>query len=193
MDGCGKDTHARRMKQWMEAEGRRVEMVSHPSGRRFGILSKRALEGAGHVPRALATLFYTLDVLVSVSQFNRSGDGTYIFVRYLLGTAYLPRRLAPVGYKLFRKLLPFPDVAIFIDIEPSVALRRIEVRDHKREMFETMEKLQSVREVAKALTVNEWIVIDNSEDGEAPFLVASKVLAREGFLKTRADVSPSGP
>lgn len=170
-----------------------MEMVSHPSSRRFGVLSKRSLEGSGHVPRALATLFYTLDVLASVAQFNRSSDGTYIFVRYLLGTAYLPRRLAPVGYKLFRKLLPFPDVAIFIDIEPSVALRRIEVRDHKREMFETMEKLQSVREVAKALTVNEWIVIDNSEDGEAPFLMASKVLTREGFLKTRADVSPSGP
>lgn len=190
LDGCGKDSHAKRMKQLMEAEGQRVVMVSHPSHRRFGVLSKRALEGSGNVSRALATIFYTLDVLGSVARFNRSGDGTYIFVRYLLGTAYLPRRLAPVGYKLLRRLLPFPDVAIFIDIEPSVALRRIERRDHKREMFETKEKLESVREVARALTVDEWVVIDNSEDGEAPFEKASEVLVSKGLLSMRATVTP---
>ncbi len=193
LDGCGKDTHANRMRQLMEADGQRVVMVSHPSDRLFGVLSKRALEGSGHVSRALATIFYTLDVLGSVARFNRSKDGTHIFVRYLLGTAYLPRRLAPVGYRLFRKLLPFPDIAIFIDIEPSVALRRIEQRDHKREMFETMEKLQSVREIAKALTMDEWVVVDNSEDGEGPFVKARDVLVESGLLDARAVVSPSTP
>lgn len=193
LDGCGKDTHANRMRQLLEADGQRVVMVSHPSDRLFGVLSKRALEGSGHVSRALATIFYTLDVLGSVARFNRSRDGTHIFVRYLLGTAYLPRRLAPVGYRLFRKLLPFPDIAIFIDIEPSVALRRIEQRDHKREMFETMEKLQSVREIAKALTMDEWVVVDNSEDGEGPFVKARDLLAQRGLLDARPVVSPSTP
>ena len=193
LDGCGKDTHANRMRQLMEADGQREVMVSHPSDRLFGVLSKRALEGSGHVSRALATIFYTLDVLGSVARFNRSRDGTHIFVRYLLGTAYLPRRLAPVGYRLFRKLLPFPDIAIFIDIEPSVALRRIEQRDHKREMFETMEKLQSVREIAKALTMDEWVVVDNSEDGEGPFVKAQFLLAQKGLLDARPVVSPSTP
>lgn len=193
LDGCGKDTHARRMKELMEADGQRVVIVSHPSNRLFGRASKRALEGSGHVPRALATLFYTVDVLGSVSRFNRAVDGTYIFVRYLLGTAYLPRRLAPAGYRLFRNLLPFPDLAVFIDIEPAVALRRIEKRDHKREMFETLEKLESIREVAKALTADEWFVIDNSEDGNAPLQKALEMLVCKGVIRERREVSPWNP
>ncbi len=191
LDGCGKDTHADAMKKLMEADGQDVTVISHPSNKRFGRLSKQALQGSGHVPRAMATIFYTMDVLGSVARFNRSREGTYIFVRYILGTAYLPRFLAPTGYRLFRRLLPFPDIAIFIDIDPSVALRRIETRDHKREMFETKEKLESVRKVARALTADEWVTIDNSEDGEGPFKRASEVLVSRGIVK--AQVTSSSP
>jgi dTMP kinase len=193
LDGCGKDTHARRIARLMAAEGVDVTIVSHPSGRWFGRLSKRALQSSGHAPRAIATLFYTLDVLVSVARYNRAREGTFVFVRYLLGTAYLPRRLVPAGYKFFRNLLPFPDLAIFIDIEPSVALRRIEARDHRREMFETREKLEAVRRVAKGLTSEEWTVIDNSEDGEAPFARLAEVLASRGLVGSATDVSPGAP
>lgn len=183
LDGCGKDTHARRIARLMEADGKSVSVISHPSERRFGRLSKRALQGSGHVPRALATLFYTLDVLASVGRYNRAADGTFVFVRYLLGTAYLPRRLAPLGYAFFRNLLPFPDLAIFIDIDPAVALRRIEARDHTREMFETKEKLEAIRHVARELTVHGWTVIDNSEDGEGPFRKLAEVLRSGGYVR----------
>ena len=193
LDGCGKDTHARRLAQLIEAEGQRVSVASHPSGGRLGRLAKRALQGSGHVPRALATAFYTMDVLRSVARYNRASEGTFIFVRYLLGTAYLPRRLAPAGYRLFRNLLPFPDLAVFIDIEPAVALRRIEARDHRHEMFETLEKLESVRGVAKRLTSDEWTVVDNSEDGEAPFDRLADVLVARGYLKRAGAPSPGPP
>ena len=193
LDGCGKDTHARRMAQLIEAEGQRVWVASHPSGGTLGRLAKRALQGSGHVPRALATVFYTMDVLRSVSRYNRASEGTFIFVRYLLGTAYLPRRLAPAGYRLFRNLLPFPDLGVFIDIEPFVALRRIEARDHRHEMFETLEKLESVRSVAKRLTSDEWTVVDNSEDGAGPFVKAQFLPAQKGLLDARPVVSPSTP
>ncbi len=183
LDGCGKDTHATRMKQLMEADGHRVLVMSHPSGRRFGRLSKKALEGSGHAARALASIFYTMDVLGSVARYNRMDEGTVIFVRYLLGTAYLPKRFAPAGYRVFRNLLPFPDLALFIDIDPVVALRRIEQRDHRREMFETREKLESVRQVAKNLTADEWVTIDNSEDGEGPFLELARVLRARAILQ----------
>jgi len=183
LDGCGKDTHAERIKQLIEADGHRVVVISHPSGRRFGRLSKKALQGSGHVPRALATIFYTMDVLGSVSRYNRTRDGTVVFVRYILGTAYLPKRLAPAGYRIFRNLLPFPDLAIFIDIDPAVALSRIELRDHRREMFETREKLESVRRITKDLTVDEWVTIDNSQDGEVPFAELARVLRAKGIIR----------
>jgi dTMP kinase len=177
LDGCGKDTHAERIRRHLEAEGEHVTVISHPSRRLFGRLSKRALEGSGPVARAFATLFFTADVLVSVTRLKRQSEGTVIFVRYLLGTAYLPERLASTGYKLFRKVLPFPDLALFIDIDPQVAKRRISLRGHRHEMFETEEKLSSVRKVAKSLVAEEWITIDNSEDGENPFIETERVLS----------------
>jgi dTMP kinase len=169
LDGCGKDTHARRIEMFLEQRGEHVTIVAHPSDRLLGRLSKRSLQGAGLSARLFATVFYIADVLVSVRALKRKSSGTVIFVRYLLGAAYLPERLTSTGYIFFRKLLPFPDLAFFIDIEPSVALRRIGARGHHPEMFETAEKLGQVRRMAKRLTAKEWITIDNSEDGQAPF------------------------
>ena len=166
----------------MEARGETVTIVSHPSRRLFGRLSKRSLEGSGAVARLSATLLFTADVLQSVRWLKTKGEGTVIFVRYLLGTAYLPRRLAPAGYRLFRNLLPFPDIAIFIDIDPQVAARRIASRGHRQEMFETLDKLSSVRRVARELVREEWVTIDNSEDGEAPFREVERILRERSLL-----------
>jgi len=182
LDGCGKDTHALRIKRLLETKGERVDIVSHPSKRLFGRLSKRFLEGEGNSARFLATVFFTADVLATVRRFKNRREGTTIFVRYLMGTAYLPRRLAPSGYTFFRRLLPFPDLALFIDIDPEVAIDRIERRDHKREMFETPEKLARVRDTATRLVSHEWEVVDNSQDGEQAFIEVEGILRKRGMI-----------
>lgn len=183
LDGCGKDTHASRIKTLLESEGKTVTIISHPSGRLFGRVSKRFLQESGPLARLFTTLFFTADVLVSVRGLKRANHRTTILVRYLLGTAYLPRVLAPMGYDVLRKVLPFPDIAIFIDIEPEVALKRIAGRGHAREMFETPEKLASVRMIAKSLVAKEWVTIDNSEEGEGPFKELEKVLRERSILR----------
>lgn len=175
LDGCGKDTHARRIASLLESKGEKVTIVSHPSDRRFGRISKKSLESSGKLARFWATVFYVLDVLVSVGKLRKQ-DGTVIFVRYLMGAAYLPKSLAPSGYKVFRNLLPFPDIAFFIDIAPRTAIQRIEARDHTREMFETEEKLVAVREVATSILSGDWVVVDNNRDGEEPFREVEAVL-----------------
>ena len=185
LDGCGKDTHAENIRRILEAEGDEVTIISHPSRRFLGRLSKRFLEGTGPVARFFATLFFTADVLMSVRWLKTRNTGTVIFVRYLLGTAYLPSRLAPYGYIFFRRLLPFPDLAFFIDIEPEVAARRIAARGHAPEMFETPYRLAAVRNVAKALTAKEWIVFDNSVDGEKPFREVEHILGE----RARRDIT----
>ncbi len=182
LDGSGKNTHASCIRDIMERNGEVVIIRSHPSMGRLGRASKSALQGEGHVARFLATIFYTLDVLVSVRWYNKRADCTVIFVRYILGTAYLPRRLAPYGYRLFRNMLPFPDLALFIDIDPEIAIRRIEERDHTREMFETKEKLDKVRRTVGRLIGDEWIVVDNSENGEAPFRRIEAILHERGLM-----------
>jgi len=167
-----------------------VTVISHPSKRMLGRLSKRSLEGSGPVARSFATLFFTLDVLMSVRWLKRQNGGTVIFVRYLLGTAYLPQRLAPVGYMIFRRVLPFPDIAFFIDIEPEVALRRIRSRGHTPEMFETRSRLEGVRQVAKRLVKDEWITIDNSIDGESPFKEVERILREKTARESGTTPSP---
>ncbi len=182
LDGCGKDAHADRIHQAIEASGQSVTLMRHPSDGLFGRISKRALQRSGLHAMLLAVAFYTLDVLCSVRRYNRSQEGVFIFVRYLLGTAYLPRGMARMAYAFFRRLLPFPDLAIFIDIEPSVAIRRIELRDHKREMFETEEKLLRIRAIAQELTGGSWVVVDNSTDGDEPFRTTLTVLSRKELI-----------
>ncbi|HIH00841.1 TPA: thymidylate kinase [Thermoplasmata archaeon] len=182
LDGCGKDTHAQRILGELASTGRRATMMKHPSQRFTGRLSKRALLKSGPVAAVFAAAFHTADVLVSVRAFRSHQEGDFVFVRYLLGTAYLPRVLAPSAYLFFRKLLPFPDLALFIDIEPSVALERIERRDQSREMFETREKLVKARDMARSLTKDEWVTIDNTKDGEGPFIEVKRVLCDKGLI-----------
>ena len=183
LDGCGKDTHAENIRRLLAAQGEKVSIISHPSKRFFGRLSKRSLELTGPGARVSATVFFTVDVLTSVRWFKRQTSGTVIFVRYLLGTAYLPRSLAPMGYAFFRRLLPSPEIAFFIDIEPDVAARRIAKRGHKPEMFESRQKLAEIRGVARSLASADWVTVDNSEDGERPFRDVEKVLRERSILR----------
>lgn len=176
LDGCGKDSHASVIRRLLEERGEEVALRTHPSTRTAGRLSKRFLQQTGTVPRLLATVFFTLDVLASVAWYKRQRHGTAIFVRYLLGTAYLPPTLADRGYLFFRRLLPFPDLPLFIDIQPEKAIERIEARDHRREMFETLSKLREVRLVALRIVDDEWRVVDNTEDGDGPFRVTERIV-----------------
>lgn len=182
LDGCGKDTHATRIREAIESSGKEVTIRRHPSDKLFGRMSKLAVQGSGPLAISVATAFYTMDVLSSVRVFNRSKDGIFVFVRYLLGTAYIPCGLADIAYEFFSKLLPFPNLALFIDIEPSIAIRRIELRDQKREMFETNEKLSRIRGVARRLTEKSWEVVDNSADGDEPFLNTLSLLSERRLI-----------
>ncbi len=182
LDGCGKDTHATNIRRLLEESGIEVTLVSHPSGRFFGRMSKRFLQGEGPLARLFATVFFIADVLQSVSGLSYRSRGTTIFVRYLLGTAYLPASLAPYGYVSFRNLLPKPDLALFIDVEPEIAARRIRARGHAPEMFETPERLTAVRKIALGLVADDWVTVDNSIDGEAPFKEVEKILRERSFL-----------
>lgn len=190
LDGSGKDSHSLRIQEALEQHGDTVIVLRHPSNRVFGRMSKRAMQKSGSAAMAVAAVFYTLDVLVSVREYKRLRSGRVVFVRYLLGTAYLPRRMAHRTYTLFRRLLPFPDLPLFIDVEPAVAIHRIEIRDHVREMFETEGQLSQIRAVALSIAKGEWIIVNNSEDGESPFEQVREILRSRGLISD-AHTEPS--
>ena len=107
-----------------------------------------------------------LDVLYSVLQYSWRDYDYIIFVRYLLGTAYLPSPMDKLAYHFFVTIVPKPEKLFFIDIKPEVAYERITKRTNKRfEMFEKQESLQKIREKGLELAIiGKWLIID----GEKP-------------------------
>jgi len=169
LDGSGKDTHAVLIKQRYEKMGERVVVRSHPeSDNFFGRMAKKALLGSSKLNKLKAAVFYMFDVLRSVRKFYRRGDiDTLIMVRYLIGTAYLPGRLAGIGYRFFLGFVPTSSYMFFLDAPPSLLMSRFRDREH-REMFENLDDLIRVREKALGL-VQDWYIIDGSGSVDETF------------------------
>jgi dTMP kinase len=166
LDGVGKDTHAQLIKKRYEERGERVVVRSHPESDNFyGRASKKALLSKGKVNQLKASLFYALDVLNSLRRYYRHPQSdTLIMVRYLMGTAYLPRRLAPIGYHFFEKFVPTSEYMFFLDATPERLVERIAQRSEV-EMFESLEALVKVR--GKALRLAEgWHIINTDRSME---------------------------
>lgn len=160
LDGSGKDTQANLIKEKYLQKGS-VILRSHPSDdNNYGINAKKALLGSGKYNKIKASTYYALDVIRSVRMYYGKAD-TVIFVRYLLGVAYLPFPLAKLFYKLFETILPTSQYMFFLDVKPEEALKRLKSRNDE-EMFENLDDLIKVREKALKLTV-EWHIINASD------------------------------
>ncbi len=162
LDGVGKDTHARLIKKRYEEKGEKVILRSHPeSDNFFGKKAKKALYGTGNINKLRASIYYMLDVLRSIRLYYRKKNcDTLIMVRYLVGTAYLPKRLAKIGYNFFYNFVPTSRYMIYLDASVEVLLKRVQKRDEE-EMFETLSELVKVRKKA-LLLVHDWNIIDTS-------------------------------
>ena len=176
LDGVGKDTQAQLIKTRYEKKEEKVVLRTHPStDNYFGKKAKEALLGKGKIKKLEASIFYMMDVLRSIRKYYRNKDiDTLIMVRYLVGTAYLPFRLAKIAYRFFENFVPISKYMFFLDASPEVMSKRIEERK-EREMFETLDELEKVRNKALYLVKN-WNIIDASGNIEDTFLRIEKVL-----------------
>jgi len=173
IDGSGKNTHAMTIKDYYERKGESVLILTHPSDRWAGRMTRRALRREGKIMQLLAGVFFVLDVLCSLSRRRiwRNYD-TVVMVRYLLATAYLPGRFAHFAYEFFRKLLPVPSRLLLVDTEPAIALERIRSRNQEMEIFETPSRLEEVRRRMLSIAGDGWRVLDNS----SPFKYSERQL-----------------
>ncbi len=161
LDGSGKDTQANLIHQKYILKGENVILRSHPSDdNHYGIKAKKALLGTGKLNKFKASLYYALDVIRSVKMYYNKAD-TVIFVRYLMGVAYLPFPVAKFLYIIFAFFLPASKYMFFIDVNPDVALKRLKKRDDT-EMFENLEDLIKVRKKALKLA-QKWNIINGNE------------------------------
>jgi dTMP kinase len=178
IDGSGKSTVAGWIADHYRDMGEKVLIRSHPSDSWLGKLSRRSLTAEGRLMRATATVFFILDVLDSLRRMRRwHGYDKVIFVRYVMATAYLPAGLYRKGYRFFSKILPIPPRLLLVDTTPECALRRIESREHEREMFENLDSLRKVRAKVLDLAREGWAVLDNSGSVESARSQLDKVLS----------------
>lgn len=180
LDGVGKDTQAQLIKKRYEDKGEKVVIRSHPeSDNFFGRKAKKALLGKGKINKTKAAIFYMFDVLRSVRKYYRNKEiDTLIMVRYLVGTAYLPKRLAKIAYRFFLGFVPTSKYMFFLDAPPEVVLARISNRN-KKEIFETNKELVKVRKKALFL-VKKWYVIDASDQIDKTYFKIEKILKTLG-------------
>ncbi len=176
LDAVGKDTHANLICKRYENLGEKVIIRSHPSSDNyFGRRAKQSLLGKGKLNKIRASIFYMFDVLRSIRKYYSSDDiDTLIMVRYLMGTAYLPKRFAKFMYNFFVKFVPTSKYMFFLDASADELSKRVELRDEK-EIFETLDELNNVREKALMLTKN-WNIIDTDYSIEETYKQIVKVL-----------------
>jgi dTMP kinase len=179
LDGVGKDTHAQLIKQRYETKGEKVIIRSHPESDNFyGRTAKKALLGQGKINQLKASLFYAMDVLYSIRRYYRKpSSDTLIMVRYLMGTAYLPRRLTRTGYRFFEKLVPTSPYMLFLDAKPEELVQRVKQRSSETEMFETQDAFLKVRSKALDLAKG-WHIIDTGQTVEQTYHEIEKILDR---------------
>jgi len=176
LDGVGKDTHAELIKDRYSKKGKKVLIRSHPnSDNFFGKKAKDALLGNSKIDKIKAAIFYMLDVLRSVRKYYRREDiDVLIMVRYLVGTAYLPEKLAKISYKFFLGFVPTSKYMFFLDASPDDLIKRLSSRS-ELEIFETPTSLKKVRNKALLLVKN-WYVIDASGSIKDTFSRIDKIL-----------------
>ncbi len=171
IDGSGKTTFARALKDKLEMAGRRVRLTFEPTEGIVGALIKGAVE-RGIEPETEALLFMAdrCEHVREIRGWLRDGYDV-IADRYVYSTiAYQGERLRLKHgvemeewlWSLFRPFALWPDVVVLLDIEPAEGLARVSGRRTSREKFEELRFLEGVR--ARYLAMAEkhgFIVLDS--------------------------------
>jgi len=162
LDGSGKSTQAHRIAQLLQKHGKTVCLRVHPSTDNiWGRNAKRYLYAKGKSAHFSSALFYMMDVIRSILLYSWRNDDYIIFVRYLMGTAYLPSPLYKYAYCFFASIVPKSDKLLFLDISPKIAHKRLMDNRKSQEMFEEPKALIDVRKKALFLAhFGNWTIIN---------------------------------
>ena len=165
LDASGKSTQGTSLYKHLMRNGKTAFLRIHPSDDNlFGSKTRRFLYSKGRSAHFASALFYMLDVIRSILLYSWRRYDYVIFVRYLLGTAYLPTPLDKIGYRFFASIVPTSDYMFFLDVHPEEASNRIRRTRSTTEMFESLESLRKIRKKALNLVLTgKWRVIDGDK------------------------------
>jgi len=162
LDASGKNTQALKLCDFLRNRGNSVCLRFHPSDDNFfGVETKKFLYLRGKSARIATAFFYMLDVVRSIVLYSWRKYDYVIFVRYLMGTSYLPSPLFIVAYYFFASVVPRSDFMFFLDVTPKEAYGRILQTRKRQEMFESLAELELIRWRALSLALRgKWKIIN---------------------------------
>jgi dTMP kinase len=162
LDASGKSTQALELRNFLVNQGKTVYLRFHPSiDNAFGTKARQFLYSKGKSAHFAAAFFYMIDVIRSILLYSWRRYDYTVFVRYLMGTAYLPAPLDRIAYHFFAAVVPTSYYMFFLDVTPSEADRRLQETREKLEMFENIEELEQTRHKAISLaSLGKWTIIN---------------------------------
>lgn len=187
IDGSGKTTQAGLLKQWLEGEGNPVHLTAEPTRRSIGKMIREIFSGKTRADeRIIAGLFVAdrLDHILNEEEgmmnFLSSGK-TVITDRYYLSSyayhgVHMDMDWVISANAMAARLLR-PDLTVFIDVAPELAMERIASSRQSVELYETLDNLKAVRnkylEAIEKVKADEHIVI--IDGSTSPSFIEQKV------------------
>ncbi len=186
IDGSGKTTHVKILKQGLEKLRYNVITLSEPTKGKWGKKIKE-LSARGNTPsvKVLFELFFLdrkEDVEKNILPALKRGQTVILDRYYMSSVAYQGAGGLDPAYieSENEKIAPKPDITIILDLPPKIAVDRIETRKGKPDFFERLRFLTKVRSIFLEMYASrsDVLIIDSTQCQE---VVATKIL--EAVLK----------
>ena len=191
IDGSGKSTQAKILKEYLESKGEKCCLTLEPTYNRIGDFLHKILSGTEKAdPRVIAALFaadrleHILNASDGIISHLEKGE-TVICDRYYLSSFAYQATEVPLEWVIelnseSRKALK-PDVTIFVDTAPENSLKRIEAGREGFEIYENLTRLTMVRDnylslVKRFETEEKILTIDGNRDVDSVFEDIKKAL-----------------
>jgi len=191
IDGSGKSTQAKMLKEYLESKGEKCYLTLEPTYNRIGDFLHKILSGTEKAdPRVIAALFaadrleHILNTSDGIISHLEKGE-TVICDRYYLSSFAYQATEVPLEWVIelnseSRKALK-PDATIFVDTAPENSLKRIEAGREGFEIYENITRLTMVRNnylslVKKFESEEKIVTIDGNRDVDSVFEDIKKCL-----------------
>ena len=179
IDGSGKSTQTKMLAEKLQEQGHKVYTTFEPTDRPIGAMIRKILRGEMNADeRTIAGLFVAdrLDHLLNDENgiVKKLNDGftvitdRYYFSSYAYHGTHIDMKWVIAANDMAAQVLR-PDVNIFIDVPPEVAMQRVTKNRDNVELYETLENLTNVKakflEAFDLLKEKETIVfVDGAQD-----------------------------
>ena len=155
IDGSGKSTQAKMLAQKLQENGNKVYSTFEPTTGPIGTMIRSVLRGELKMDeRVIAGLFVAdrLDhllnkengILLKLEQGYTVITDRYYFSSYAYHGTHMDMDWVIASNAMSAQLLR-PDITLFIDVAPEVSMLRLQERNEKIEIYETLENLRNVR------------------------------------------------